>query len=209
MRAYVGQTRSASLIGELASHGIGECTQPREYPPRRFPWLLDNAAFSAWRAGRPFDVAGFESCLARVRDDSASPDFLVVPDIVAGGLESLAFSLRWLESLRSSFPALACYLAVQDGMHEYDLPIASTMLFDGLFVGGTLPWKLRTGASWVRAAHRRGLPCHVGRVGTAKRVAWAKRIGADSIDSCLPLFSRENLDSFLRALDGRQMELAL
>lgn len=59
------------------------------------------------------------------------------------------------------------------------------------------------------AKHRRGLPCHVGRVGTARRIAWAKRIGADSIDSCLPLWSRENLDSFLRALDGRQMELAL
>lgn len=72
--------------------------------------------------------------------------------------------------------------------------------FSGIFVGGSLPWKLETGAQWVREAHARHLPCHIGRVGTAKRVRWAKASGADSIDSCLPLWSEENLIAFLRAL---------
>lgn len=51
------------------------------------------------------------------------------------------------------------------------------------------------------------MACHVGRVGTAKRVAWARRIGATSIDSSLPLWSVENLRSFRVAVDGRQLEL--
>lgn len=61
--------------------------------------------------------------------------------------------------------------------------------------------------AWVRFAHARGMPVHIGRVGTARRVRWARRIGADSIDSCVPLWSRENLDVFAAALDSRQMEL--
>jgi len=82
--------------------------------------------------------------------------------------------------------------------------------FAGVFVGGTLEWKLDTGAAWVQFAHKQGLPCHVGRVGTAKRVRWAIDIGADSIDSCLPLWSSENLGQFLGALDygKRQSQIA-
>jgi len=69
-----------------------------------------------------------------------------------------------------------------------------------LFVGGTVEWKFKTGHEWVELAHSYGLICHIGRVGSMKRVIWARRIGADSIDSSLPLFSREKLERFLRAL---------
>ena len=68
-------------------------------------------------------------------------------------------------------------------------------------MGGTLEWKLRTGAMWAREAHARGLRCHVGRVGSEDRIRWALRIEADSIDSALPLFSEENLERFLSALE--------
>lgn len=52
----------------------------------------------------------------------------------------------------------------------------------------------------MRFANEAGLPCHIGRVGTAKRVRWAIEVGADSIDSSLPLFAARNLEPFLRAL---------
>ena len=58
-----------------------------------------------------------------------------------------------------------------------------THKFDGIFVGGTVKWKIKTGEEWVRLAHDHKLPCHIGRVGVFKRIVWAKRIGADSIDS--------------------------
>jgi hypothetical protein len=146
-----------------------------------------------------FDAGAYVRSLDRVD----GPDFAVVPDIVAGGMRSLDFSLGWVDRLRGVAPL---YLAVQDGMAAADVvPVARH--FAGLFVGGTLPWKIRTGGEWVTLAHRLGLPCHVGRVGTFRRVLWAKRIGADSIDSCLPLWSRANLATFRAALDDPQMEI--
>jgi hypothetical protein len=52
------------------------------------------------------------------------------------------------------------------------------------------------------------MPCHIGRVGTYNRTRWARRIGADSIDSALPLWSEENLQRFLAGLrDGKQLEM--
>jgi hypothetical protein len=123
--------------------------------------------------------------------------------IVAGGRESVSESARWVPELAGVAPL---YLAVQDGMSADDVRELAPSCA-GLFVGGTLEWKLATGARWVRAAHALGLACHVGRVGTMGRIAWARRIGADSIDSCLPLWSAAKLDRFLRALHSTQTEL--
>lgn len=196
MMVYVGQTRSTKLIPALVELGFGEVTQPAEMPPRRRPWALDNGAFKAWRSGKPFDSERFSAALSA----AVKPDFVCLPDIVAGGLASLDLSLTWAPKAASYGHKLA--LVVQDGMTEQNVDDA---LSGGepvgvIFVGGTLAWKLKTGAQWVRFAHERGMRCHVGRVGTAKRVRWAKRIGCDSIDSCLPLFSRDNLRVFVEAL---------
>jgi hypothetical protein len=73
---------------------------------------------------------------------------------------------------------------------------------DGIFVGGSLRWKLTIGATWAELARRHGLGCHIGRVGTAVRVHWARSIGATSLDSALPLRARQHLDAFLAALDA-------
>jgi hypothetical protein len=167
------------------------------------PGFYDNGAYGDWKGGRSFDVARFRHEVARMLDEDKRPDFLVAPDVVAGGGQSLCLSAEWLPQLAHVAPV---YLAVQDGMSEADVePHART--FAGLFVGGTLPWKIATAPAWIALAHRLGRPCHVARVGTAKRVRWAKRIGADSIDSSLPLWSRENLAVFLGALGARQLEM--
>lgn len=206
MKVYVGQTRSAKLVRRLWELGIGECTVRGELPPRRRPWFFDNGAFGDWRAERPFDEAQFVADIEAMRLAVDKPDFVVLPDRVAGGLDSLRESLGWVRRLWD----FRLYLAVQDGMTPADLPFNEEMLHvRGLFVGGTLEWKIRTGADWVKAAHRGGRQCHVGRVGTEDRIAWARRIGADSIDSSLPLFSEDNLRRFLRGLKGAQRELAL
>ena len=202
MKVYVGQTRSRALIAELVALGIGEITQRHEVPPRRTPWALDNGAFGDWRAQRPFDAAQFRNAIARARALSR-PDFVVVPDLVAQGRDSLALSLKWRDECADVAPP---YLVVQDGMTDDDVAEVIER-FDGLFVGGTLPWKLSTGAAWVRLAHAHGRRCHVGRVGTAKRVAWAKRINADSIDSSLPLWSRSKMTGFVAAIRSSQTEL--
>jgi hypothetical protein len=120
----------------------------------------------------------------------------VVPDIVAGGLASLDWSAFWRNTVPAEFPA---YLAVQDGMTAADV-MPHLPRYSGIFVGGSLPWKLATGATWADLARVHGLGCHIGRVGTAARVRWASAIGATSVDSCLPLRHREHLTAFLAAL---------
>lgn len=203
MRVYIGQTRSRALIARLSALGFGECAIPGELPPRRTPYFLDNGAFRAWKAGTPFDGEAFLTAAKEARTLPVPPDFLVLPDIVAGGRESLAFSLAWLPAVFGWAPL---YLCVQDGVTEQDME-RHVGKIDGIFVGGTLEWKVATGAAWVRFAHANGLPCHVGRVGAANRVRWARRINADSIDSCLPLWSQDNLARFVAALNDQQREL--
>lgn len=202
---YVGQTRSAKLVRRLWSLGIGECTARGELPPRRHPWFYDNGAFGDWRAHKPFDATQFILDVDAIAGSADQPRWIVLPDLVAQGHESLAESARWIPQLA---PVAPLYLAVQDGMAAADVePLAPQL--KGLFVGGTLEWKIATGAAWVRAAHEFGLACHIGRVGTPDRIGWARRIGADSIDSSLPLWSEENLDRFLRALEpARQREFS-
>lgn len=217
MLVYVGQTRSRRLIAKLVELGIGECTNRGEYPPRRSPWFLDNGAFSDWRSGRDFDDEEFWFELILALASSNPPAFVVCPDRVATGLASLAFSLRWLDECESRLRVLGehvelavprWYFVTQDGMTADDVRAVAPR-FAGLFVGGSLPWKLQTGAAWVQLAHELEMPCHIGRVGTVKRVRWAQRIGADSIDSSLPLWSSAKLDGFVAALERRQGELAL
>ncbi len=113
------------------------------------------------------------------------------------GEASLAESLAWLPELRRHpWPV---YLAVQDGLET--LGPERFAGFDGIFIGGTLPWKLRTAPHWAALGHRLGMPVHFGRCGTARRVSYARALGCASIDSSLPLWSRANMSVFTKALD--------
>ena len=127
----------------------------------------------------------------------------MIPDRVASP-DSLEFSLIWMKALHALklCDVAPRYLAVQDGMVADELPWLS---IDGIFVGGTLEWKERYMAYWCHEAHHRNKPCHVGRVGTARRIRLARDAGADSIDSCLPLWSNDNARRFFDELAQETM----
>lgn len=189
MKAYTGQTRGKFAVNLLREKGIGECTCRGEFPPRRTPWFYDNGAFKDWNAGKPFDEVKFKSDIDKIKVyDGVKPDFIVVPDILGGGLESLQRSLEWADKLNGIAPLA---LAVQDGISPSDL--INVNQFQVIFVGGSVKWKINTGGEWVKYAHSNGLICHIGRVGPSKRVEWAFEIEADSIDSCWPLWTKERL----------------
>lgn len=196
MFAYVGQTSSRKLVAELTSLGIGEAVQPDEFPPKRTPWFLDNGAFKLWKNQLPFDGDSFLSIVERAASHAHRPDFIVVPDLVADS-RSLEYSLRWIPRLEG---AGRLALVVQDGMTEEDVSRAVPSSVGVLFVGGTAQWKLDTSERWTSLAHRTGLRCHVGRVGSKRRAQWAREVGVDSIDSCTPLFSADNLRRWLSGL---------
>lgn len=228
MKVYIGQTRSASLVGRLTELGFGEMTVRGELPSYRGPYAFDNGVYRDWTANVPWeggipvkdgvptrkspihpsgewhaDIRWLEENLLGGGLEGTvlwPPDFIVAPDRVTGGQASLRMSAEFGYALRClDWNEVA--LAVQDGMTEQDVrPVVG--LFSVIFVGGSSEWKARHAHRWVDFAHAHGMRCHVGRVGTVRKVAWAKRIGADSIDSCLPLWTTEKLDAFVAAVQG-------
>lgn len=121
-------------------------------------------------------VEPFERAVALI---GAASDFIVAPDIVAGGMPSLALSVSWLPRLLNV--ARVVLIAVQDGMMPDDVaPHLSERV--GIFVGGTSEWKESTMAIWGILARARGAICHVGRVNTARRIRLCAAAGATSFD---------------------------
>jgi len=140
-------------------------------------YAIDNGAWSAYQRGLPFDEKAFMRTLKWSAKQDIKPDWIVVPDIVAGGIKSLKYSLGWIDRVRPYGPLL---LAVQDGMKPEHIEryIGSEL---GIFLGGTTKWKLKTMMEWGELCHNR---CyfHVGRVNTVKRIAFCAAAGADSFD---------------------------
>lgn len=216
MIAYTGAGASASVRARCARAGIRTLLCPRDFPAvpttgrvaRRLPhgaYAVDNGVFELHRRGERLEGAARArwelityGLVAAVEGGSPAPDWCVLPDVVANGRASLRVSLAALDDWCDAPWPWA--LVVQDGMTPATLPWDAPWRV--LFVGGSLPWKLRTGASWVRAAHEHGRRAHIGRVGTVDRVRWAAAAGADSVDSCLPLWSVDKLDGFASALEA-------
>jgi hypothetical protein len=208
MKVYVGQTRGKRWLRKLAEHGFGEMTCRPALMPKRLPFALDNGAYSDWTNHRDFDEGAFIEHVELVMMAGFRPDFVVLPDIVAGGLESLRFSLSWLERLKLLAKNVPLYLAVQNGMSASDV-WPHLISVQGLFIGGTNEWKKATVGGWSQLAHENGLQCHMGRAGTFGKVCLALEAAVDSIDSCLPIMSQYFFDAFLAALRGEPQPTAV
>jgi hypothetical protein len=163
----------------LRRHGWGLVMTPSDprFPPAGFRYFIDNGAWSAHQKGVENDLDAFARYVYRFGECA---DFIVAPDIVEGGLESLKLSMSWIGRL-SRYPG-ELLIAVQDGMTEKEIfPILER--FDvGLFVGGSTEWKLRTLPIWGSLSKRFQCYLHVGRVNSARRIALCALAGVDSID---------------------------
>lgn len=193
MLVYIGQTRTRAFnalfnrLGIRAMHFSGRMDRPRVAN-----WALDNGAFVRWRKGMEWDPSVFEKDLSSL-SDLPSPDFVILPDLVAQGRASLAMSMEWFDR----HPRPDWYLAVQDGMTPWDIPWACGL--KGIFVGGTPEWKWESLPMWVRFAHRHGMPVHVGRISTPRKLIQARAMGADSGDSNQPLWTKDDMMRYLTA----------
>ncbi len=137
---------------------------------------IDNGAWSAYQKGTPFDAALFRGLLEGL---GAGADWIVVPDVVAGGLDSLRFSESWFDELERFSPIKL--LPVQDGMTPADVaPLLGPRR--GIFVGGSTEWKESTMEQWGELARARGCHLHVGRVNSIRRIRLCALAGADSFD---------------------------
>ncbi len=184
MKIYVGAPGTLRYYDVIKREGYGvmvSASSWRNVKPEVPFWALDNGAYSYWVNNRPFDEERFFKALEKTKRQRVPPDFVVVPDISLGGMRSFWFSVDWIHRLYLD----NLYFAVQDGMSFSDVGLLLRKYdrVKGIFVGGSLRWKLRTGEKWVLLAHKYGKKCHIGRVGTTFRILWSLRIGADSIDS--------------------------
>jgi len=138
---------------------------------------IDNGAWGCHQKGIPFQPEPFE----RLVDKSAvRADFIVLPDIVGGGGNSLALSISWLPRLRGYRSLL---LPVQDGMDpKAVLAILRAWPHLGIFLGGSTEYKLSTMHDWGVAAASLGRWYHVARVNSRRRIRMAAHCGATSFD---------------------------
>jgi len=142
-------------------------------------WAADNGAWSDHQKGRAFDEDEYERFLNWVEAQETVPDWLVLPDVVAGGTASLELSARYRN--RCAAVASLVLIAFQDGLTTEDLaPFVGPRT--GIFLGGSTPWKLGTMRYWGEFCAERRLHYHVARVNTTKRMSLAVWSGADSVD---------------------------
>jgi hypothetical protein len=78
-------------------------------------------------------------------------------------------------------------LAAQNGLEHLSVPWGA---FDVLFLGGDTAWKLGPYARQLTGEARdRGLPVHMGRVNSLRRLRYAQAIGCTSADGTYLAFS--------------------
>lgn len=186
------------VTGEaIARNGPAFEWSQSQSPPMRY--AIDNGAWGAYTAGEDWQSEPFVKTLL---DHGESADFAVVPDIVAGGAESLQRSLDWLDRVLNHAPV--ALIAVQDGMTHKDVGHLLGPRV-GLFVGGSTEWKIATLHNWARVARAAGAWCHVGRVNTAGRMKRCTTAGVTSIDGT----SVTRFVCTLSKLDGARRQLSL
>lgn len=179
MIGYASNTGTRRNLAALRCAGWRILLTPaKPKPPEGLPYGIDNGAWGASVSGTEFPAEPFSRLLER----APLADFVVLPDVVGGGYESLEFSMSWLNEVRKHRPRRVL-LPVQDGMEVERISDVLRANPDmGLFLGGSTEWKLATMYQWgmLAAAARRYY--HVGRVNTARRIRLAAEAGASSFD---------------------------
>lgn len=177
MMYYASRTGTKRNLDAFRAHGWRVLVSARGvHRTEGFPYAIDNGAWTSYTKGEPFDEAAF---VRVVESLGAGADWVVCPDIVMGGMDSLALSLRWLPWVLARTPM--ALIPVQNGMSLDDLaPHLGPRV--GVFVGGDDTFKESTMAAWCRLARQHGAYCHVGRVNTRSRVRLCMAAGVDSAD---------------------------
>lgn len=173
MHAYASNTGTRRNLRALREHGWRVLVTPKNpRVPDDLPFAIDNGA---WPDG--YDENAFGALVERI---GCAADFVVAPDIVAGGMESLALSVSWMPRLRHFRLIL---LPLQDGMDAAEVgKVLRERRNVGLFLGGSTEYKLKAMYSWGMVAASWNRYYHVGRVNTMRRIRLCAEAGASSFD---------------------------
>ena len=103
--------------------------------------------------------------------------WIIAPDIVGGGVESLKMSVTW----RKTWKRCPVLIAVQDGMNPRDV-YPHLNKETGIAIGGTTEFKRKMLPIWSSLAGSVGCYLHCLRVNTRRRMVACNLAGVDSID---------------------------
>lgn len=177
MASWTGTRRN---MAGLRAAGWGLILSPVHRFSRSKSWDeweygLDNGAWTAFQKKEEWSEEPF---VRLVEQYAPCARFVVAPDIVAGGMDSLRRSEAWLPRLDAARIVL---VPVQDGMEPRDV---RSMLSNrvGIFMGGSTEWKWQRLADFAQLAREIGCYLHVGRVNTVRRIRYCTAVGAHSFD---------------------------
>ncbi len=169
---YYAAAANGTTMDRLADLRFRILITPQRRTDTEMKYAIDNGA---WANGGNCNLDAFSDTLNRY---GYGADWAIAPDVVCGGMESLALSVEWAPHVRQFCPV---YLAVQNGMRTADIE-PYTHLFDGIAVGGDTQWKEQTTPQWAEFARRHQVKVHVLRVNTLARLRLAYHCGVDSVD---------------------------
>ena len=153
MIAYASNTGTRRNLETLRVHGWRILLTPdNPRPPERLNFAIDNGAWKYKDNPGENDWEAFGDLADRY---GCAADFVVLPDIVAGGMASLELSRLWIPKLRVFKNLL---LPLQDGMEPDAIgAVLREHRNVGLFLGGSTEYKLREMYGWglVAATWRR------------------------------------------------------
>lgn len=154
-------------------------------------FAVDNGVFGGNYSDEKF--TNLLEAIAKVPGASYSALFVTAPDVfdratmTGDAKATIEKSRPWLKKIRDL--GLPAAMVAQDGLQDIPEEIPWDE-FDVLFIGGSDEFKLgrytdedyRKWNAMIDEAHRRGKPVHIGRVNSAKRMEFADRLKADSVD---------------------------
>jgi hypothetical protein len=185
MKIYISIGRGKKINKCVKDHDLGWGLAPDNCSnPGDLSYFHDNGKFHAEVHQKPWTPNPFKILMKKY----PNYDFVVIPDVpqinptkdrVIGrklALLSIRESINYIDKIPG--PA---YFAVQDWMMQSDItPLIERV--DGLFVGGSLEWKIKTAFDWSNLAHAYKKKCHVGRVNQYETLRYMHYCGIDSVD---------------------------
>ena len=225
LRLYVCRPTNARSVAACYEHDFGVLLSPLSVrskggiddmsghtkPLPGLPYVLDNGVWSCHQAGVDWDDEPLRRLLERLGggEGRPAPGFVVAPDIIGGGEDSIAFSLDWLASHRADTPSAKWLLAVQDGMTvERVREVLLEHRLAGVFVGGSTRWKWETVHVWARLAlEMPEIRVHVGRVNSLRRAMLCRDLGVHSCDGSSVTRYSINAPKMARAADGDDLPI--
>lgn len=177
MIGYASRTGTKRNLAAMRKHGWRLLVSAEGvWRNEGFPYCIDNGAWTAFLQGRPWDEAKF---IGIVNLLGAGADFIVLPDIVAGGMESFEISAQWIPRLEGVAPLL---FPVQNGQPPELVAEIVEQTGVGIFVGGDTEWKETTLPIWGHLKAQLGCYLHVGRMNSRRKIKLCAMAGADSFD---------------------------